>query len=195
MKNKSLSLKKEFDILSDGHGQSKLKLKQAVEIANIARKVISDKKLYCEIKGNKYVYTQGWKLIANLLGLVPTIDIDKTKIQTEIKTLKNSEGKEYIVELIKVYAVAYLKDRDGKEHGTAIGMCSSLEKNWYGRDETAILGMAQTRAIGRACKNALDWLITLAGYSDVPYEEITNNSEPHKEQEQEKIDIEINGEN
>jgi len=167
----NLSIKKEVDLL--GEGQAKTKMAQSIAVANVARKVISDKHLFCKINDNQYVYVKGWKLIANLAGLVPTIDVDKTKIERETEYYEKN-GKQVAVKRFSVTAVAYLLDRHGVKHGTAIGLCNNREGNWAGREESAIVGMAQTRAIGRACKNALDWLVSMAGYEDVPVEEITD---------------------
>lgn len=187
-KETKLAIRNELNLLADG--QAKKKLSQAIQIANLTRKIITEKKLFCEIKGNKYVYVKGWKLIGSLLGLVPEIDVEKTKIEEKVQNYEK-DGKQKTFKLFRVTAVAYLRDKAGNRYGTAIGLCSNTERNWIGRDETAIIGMAQTRAIGRVCKNALDWLVTLAGYEDVPVEEVSENSEPVKMSQQEKEELEV----
>jgi len=172
---KKIDLKKEIEFL--GSAGAAAKLKQAINIANLAQKIIAQKKLFCEINGQKYVYVKGWKLIANMAGLVPTIDVDATQIETVQDTFEKN-GQQFSVRKFRVKAVAYLIDREGRKHGTAIGVCTNREKNKIGQEDTAILGMAQTRAIGRACKNALDWIVVLAGYADIPVEEIDEGFTP-----------------
>jgi hypothetical protein len=179
------SIRGEFDLLSDG--EVKNKFAKAIAVANFCKKVILEKKLYCEINKNKYVYVRAWKLVANAVGLTPEIDVEKTKIEREHR--KSAEGKEYTIP--RVYAVAHLVTRDGKRLGTAIGSCSGTERNWFGRDESAILGMAQTRAIGRACKNQLDWLMVMAGFADIPVEEVSTDSAPASMSEKDKEVIEV----
>lgn len=171
MAKSEMAIKAELDMLSDG--DVKVKMAKAISIANFCGKVIANKKLYMDLRGAKYVYVRGWKLIANAVGLVPEIDSEKLKIERETR-----QESGVTTRILRVYAVAYLVDREGRKFGHATAVCSSEEKNWAGRDETAIIGMAQTRAIGRACKNALDWLVTLAGFADVPVEEVTDKSEP-----------------
>ena len=149
------------------------KIAKAIVVANMCRKVIADKGLYCEINNQKYVYVRGWKLIAQSAGYMPEIDPDRTKITREVVSEDNQTKT-----IVRCEAWAYLRNARGEKVGYAFGTCSNTERNWANRDETAIVGMAQTRAIGRACKNALDWLVTMAGYADVPVEEVTENSAP-----------------
>lgn len=176
------SIRKEFDLMADEN--VKIKMGKAIAVANFSRKVIAEKKLFCEINNNKYVYVRGWKLIANGAGFIPEIDPDKTKLIRERVT----DGDRTYTS-IRCEAWAYLRTPKGEKVGYALGTCSNDEKNWAGRDETAIVGMAQTRAIGRACKNALDWLVTMAGYADVPVEELTDNSAPANGQTERTADI------
>ena len=45
-------------------------------------------------------------------------------------------------------------------------------------DEYAILSMAQTRAIGKAFRNLIGWVIKMAGYESTPAEEMSGKTIP-----------------
>ena len=53
-----------------------------------------------------------------------------------------------------------------------IALCSNKEKTKRYFDEYAILSMAQTRAIGKAYRNLLAWLMKAAGFEATPAEEM-----------------------
>ncbi|KUK99160.1 MAG: Uncharacterized protein XE08_0206 [Parcubacteria bacterium 32_520] len=128
------------------------------EIANILKNVIDEQKLYSNIQGKKYVQIEGWTTLATILNLRPIItDTERVTAEDEI-----------------IYR-AHCEVRDNNDHivGSADAMCSNKERNWRGRDEFAIMSMAQTRSISKALRLPLGWIMTLAGYSATPSEEMT----------------------
>ena len=62
--------------------------------------------------------------------------------------------------------------KDGALLGAGEAMCSRSEGTWKERDDYAVRGMAQTRATSRAIAGAARWIVTLAGYSGTPAEEM-----------------------
>jgi len=60
----------------------------------------------------------------------------------------------------------------GVKLGSGFGICSNIEITKVSFDEFAVMSMAQTRAIGRAFKNVLGFIMKSAGYSPVPLEEM-----------------------
>lgn len=65
-----------------------------------------------------------------------------------------------------------VRDRDGNVRGTGEAMCIRSEKRWATADEYAIRSMAQTRALGKAYRMALSYVVALAGYEPTPAEEM-----------------------
>jgi len=67
------------------------------------------------------------------------------------------------------------------QHGAVISAaeasCFRAERNWSNRDEFALRSMAQTRASGKALRNAFGWVAELAGYASTPAEEMTSDEE------------------
>ena len=148
------------------------------KIANSVGKVINRRKLFTVIKNNKFVYCKGWKMLANRLGYVPeivaleTITDTKEMVDESTKTFKRR---------YKVKATAQLRDRrTGNVYSQAIATSSNWEKNNAYPEDFAVEGMAETRAIGRSCKNAFDWIMEMAGYSDIPAEEYSMDFEKNK---------------
>lgn len=60
----------------------------------------------------------------------------------------------------------------GQLVATGIAICSNFEHSKKRFDEYAILSMAQTRAIGKAYRNLLAWLMKAAGFEATPAEEM-----------------------
>jgi hypothetical protein len=74
--------------------------------------------------------------------------------------------------IIKYKAVVSLvRISNGDKIGSGFAICSNKEKGKQYFDEYAIVGMAQTRAISRAYRNAFGWIVKLAGYETTPVEE------------------------
>lgn len=60
----------------------------------------------------------------------------------------------------------------GTKVGSGFGICSNIEITKVSFDEFAVMSMAQTRAIGRAFKNVIGFIMKSAGYSPTPLEEM-----------------------
>ena len=56
--------------------------------------------------------------------------------------------------------------------GSGFAICSNRENGKRHYQEFAIASMAQTRAIGKAYRNILAWIIRAAGYEPTPAEEM-----------------------
>lgn len=133
--------------------------KLAVELT----KFIDDNRLSTNIAGKKYVMVEGWQFAGSQLGLV-AIPSDATDISNDAEIKYKSSA-----EVIHV-ATGNLVSR-----GFAI--CSTKEGKKKSFDEYAVASMAQTRAIGKAYRNNLSWLIKMAGFEGTPREEITEDIE------------------
>ena len=74
---------------------------------------------------------------------------------------------------IRYRAKVNIKRLDTQEIiGSGIAICTNKEKGKQYFEEYAIASMAQTRAIGKAYRNAFGWLMKLAGYEATPAEEM-----------------------
>ena len=61
--------------------------------------------------------------------------------------------------------------------GAGEAQCSRTEEKWRSDDDFALRGMAQTRATSRAVGATARWIVTLAGYSGTPSEDMPDQGE------------------
>ena len=129
-------------------------LKLSTELSQL----IKEKGLSSNIQGKQYVNVEGWQFAGASLGLMPiiTITTDLSK-DDEIKYMATCEVRNIT---------------SGQLVATGIALCSNKEKTKRFFDEYAILSMAQTRAIGKAYRNLLAWLMKAAGFEATPAEEM-----------------------
>jgi hypothetical protein len=124
-------------------------------------KFIRDNKLSMQLQGRadrEYVNVEGWQYAGKLLGIVPIVE----QLQAHSSELE-----------CKYQAkVTLLDTRNGMTVGAGFAICTNLEpgKKWY--QEFAIASMAQTRAIGKAFRNVLAWIMKAAGFEATPAEEM-----------------------
>lgn len=139
-----------------------------LQLSNELSKLIREKGLSSNIQGKQFVNVEGWQFAGASLGLMPII--------TETKDLSN-EG------VVKYMATAEVRNiNTGAIVSTGIALCSNSEKTKRYFDEYAILSMAQTRAIGKAYRNLLAWLMKAAGFEATPAEEMDFAVEEPKKQ-------------
>lgn len=125
------------------------------EMANVLAKHITDNRLSVNIVGRNYVMVEGWQFAGGLMGLFPQI--------TEVREISS----------MKWMATAkIINTKTDKVVSTGYAICSKDEMKKKSFDEYAILSMAQTRAIGKAYRNYIGWIIKMAGYESTPAEEI-----------------------
>jgi len=127
----------------------------ATEIANVLSNVIKQQKLSVSIQGNEYVKNEGWNCLGSLLGILPR--------EREVRQLEDGSFEAY-VELIS--------HKTGAIVGCGSALCSVTEPRWSKAPLYARRSMAITRATGKAYRLGLSWIVTLAGYSPTPYEEM-----------------------
>jgi hypothetical protein len=129
-----------------------------LQLSNELSKLIKEKGLSSNIQGKQFVNVEGWQFAGASLGLMPII--------TDTKDLSNENT-------IKYMATCEVRNiNTGLVVATGIALCSNAEKTKRYFDEYAILSMAQTRAIGKAYRNLLAWLMKAAGFEATPAEEM-----------------------
>jgi hypothetical protein len=148
----------------------KLQKKPKVESYDIARsdetlhlaidlaKFIKENNLYQNIQGKEYVNVEGWQYAGSRLGILPVVEhVINVSQDAEIKYQAK---------------VNLLNLRTDQVVGAGFAICSNKEQGKKYYQEFAIASMAQTRAIGKAYRNILAWIIRAAGYEPTPAEEM-----------------------
>lgn len=144
---------------------------ELINFSSELKKVIIEQKLYTNIQGKNYIHAEAWVFCGAVLGVMPIVE-SLEDLSTENK--------------IKYRAAISLKRvATGDIVGSGVAICTNKEKGKQYFDEYAIAGMAQTRAISRAYRNAFGWLVKLAGYEATPIDEMQegyNASEEKKDE-------------
>ncbi len=129
-------------------------LARATRTANALAEVIERQQLYTVIGNKKHVHVEGWTLLGSMLGVFPRVEWVR----------KLEDG-------FEARAVAIVGS-SGMEIGAGEAQCTHKEKTWANRDDYTLRGMSQTRAISRALRGPLDFIICLAGFASLPAEEL-----------------------
>lgn len=151
---KETKVQKKAKIESYDIAKSDETLHLAVDLA----KFIKENRLYQNIQGKEYVNVEGWQYAGSRLGILPVVE-HVVNISTDDE--------------IKYQAKVNLLDlRSQQVVGAGFAICSNKEQGKKYYQEFAIASMAQTRAIGKAYRNILAWVIRAAGYEPTPSEEM-----------------------
>lgn len=120
------------------------------------KKFIHKNNMWMDIHGKAYVFVDGWSLVGGMMGVTPIIrEVENISDETTIRYRST-------VELIK----------DGTTVGMGVAICTNKEKGKTQFDEYAVASMSQTRAVGKAYRIYLGWVIKMAGYQATPAEEM-----------------------
>ena len=153
----------------------KMKIGVAGEVASCLKEVIEKQGLI--IKGlnpkNKeaeYVTVEGWEVLGTMLGITPV-----TKV---IETQYNKQGR---VVGYKSQGILYrnaVVDEEGNISGDIIAIAeASADKHGFQKDLPSIMSMSQTRALGKAYRMALSWIVKMAGFEGTFAEDMPNYKE------------------
>lgn len=133
-----------------------ISLQRAKKLSVLLTRFLKGNDLIIEIAGKNYVPVEGWQFLGTQLGL--------TEVVTDCEPVKSETNIQYkaVVEVIN-------------QHGTVVSRgfawCSNSESKKKSFEEYAIASMAQTRAVGKAYRNILSWIVKMGGYEAMPAEE------------------------
>ena len=131
---------------------------ETLHLATDLAKFIKENKLTTTVQGKEFVNVEGWQYAGSRLGIVPIVD--------HVINVSNDQELKYQAK------VTLFDMRSGQTGGGGFAICSSKEQGKKFYQEFAIMSMAQTRAIGKAYRNILAWIIRAAGYEPTPAEEM-----------------------
>lgn len=146
------------------------KIGVATNVANCLAPLVREqgltvKGLNNQDKEAEYVTVEGWEVLGTMLGIVPDTRI--------VEEMKNDKGR---VIGFKARATLYQHPilDDGKIVGgtvlsTAEAYCT---KDDFQKKYFSMASMAQTRALGKAYRMALSWVMKMAGFEPTPAEDM-----------------------
>lgn len=122
--------------------------------------IVEQQKLYATIQGKKYLTVEAWQLLAAFNGLSIVIE--------ETNRITDEDGGEGWESRCVIY------NTQGRQVGAGEAQCMNNESKatWRKADDYARRSMAQTRAVSKACRTILSFVVVLAGYEPTPYEEM-----------------------
>jgi hypothetical protein len=161
-------MKKEIQV----HNYDVTKMAEVAKMAIILKDFVVKQNLYTPIMGKNYVNVEGWQFAGGLMGLFP-----------KVVKVENIAPNKWLAQ------VDIINQKTDKIVSTGYAICSKEENKKKSFDEYAILSMAQTRAIGKAYRNLVGWVMKLAGYEGTPSEEMKNEvAQPIEAKQTEKIE-------
>ena len=135
---------------------------ETLDLAKDLAKFIKDNKLTTNVQGKEFVNVEGWQYAGSRLGIVPIVE--------HVINVSSPEEMKYQAK------VTLFDIRHQIIVGAGFAVCSNKESGKKFYQEFAIMSMAQTRAIGKAYRNCLAWIIRAAGYEPTPAEEMDYNT-------------------
>lgn len=136
--------------------------------ATALMRVVKEKKLAVRIQGKDHPLVECWTLLGSMLGVFPVVEWTRPVYDAD----GNPIGWEARVEA---------KTRAGEVVGAAEAECLRSEKRWSKADDYAVRSMAQTRAISKALRMPLGFIVQLAGLSPTPAEEMDGVEQRERE--------------
>ena len=128
--------------------------------------IIDKQSMSTNIRGKKHINIEGWQTLGAMVGVFAVIDWSRELVDLDGKNL----GWE---------ARAEARTADGNVVGAAEAECRRTESTWKSRDSYALRSMAQTRAMSKALRGPLGFIVHIAGYSATPEEEMVPVLSPY----------------
>ena len=136
-------------------------VERATRVATVLADVIAQRHLSARIGNRDHIMLEGWTLLGSMLGVFGEVEW----------TRPIADGWE---------ARAVARTMAGSTVGAAEAMCTRAERTWKQRDEYAIRSMAQTRALSKALRLPLGFIVELAGFAATPAEEMDATDQPER---------------
>ena len=123
------------------------KIEVATKVAASLKNVIQSQDLAVKIGPSEYVTAEGWEVLGTMLGCTPYVE-SVEEIPTDHKH--------------KFMYKATVSIRQGD---TILSRASAMaERNNMQKDRPSVYSMAQTRALGKAYRMGLSWIMKMAGF-------------------------------
>lgn len=155
-------------------------LDRAIKQANALAAIIKAKNLAITIGGGSkpHVLIDGWATLMALNGVMPyTMESRQARcvagecqVQPPSTPCKGGRLTVHVVTEIR-------RVSDGTVLTRIEAECSQHENRWARADDYAVISMAQTRGVGKGCRQLFGWVMALAGFSSTPADEVPSTDE------------------
>lgn len=149
-------------------------MQRATAAATALKNALSQQGMITKIQGRDHVNVEGWQTLGSLVGAYPRVRENAVRALSRPADLENEAitGQLKLGRTFGFVAYCEVVNRDGMVIGGAEGRCDRSENTWRTRDDSALSSMAQTRALSKAMRAPLGFIVQLAGYSATPAEEM-----------------------
>ena len=133
-------------------------VQRAAVVAKSLADLVRKQNLIVRIGQSDHVRVEGWTLLGSMLGVFPIVEwtrpvmVDEQKVGWEARVTAQTRGGEIV--------------------GSAEAECLRDERTWKSRDDYALRSMAQTRAVSKALRLPLGFVMQLAGFDPTPADEM-----------------------
>jgi hypothetical protein len=132
---------------------------RATDMARSLADIITANNLAVQIGQGKHIRVEAWQTVGRFVGYVAR--------SRELP--HDGPGRKALAEIVRL--------SDGMVVSTATHECGTEGDDvWANRPPNMQASMAQTRAVGKAFRNVLSWIVVLAGYEPTPYEEMPRDA-------------------
>ena len=170
---KALQVRRGAALAQSAREQAEDEIAVAAGRAQALREVVIKQKLAVNLTTGDHLRLEAWQIIGAFYGLRGRI------VSSAPLADRQTIGYE---------AHAVVEDAQGGVRGEADGQCTSDEeltrvsdgsvfRRWENSEQFQLRSMAQTRALSKAYRVALGWVVGLAGYATTPAEEMTGEEE------------------
>jgi hypothetical protein len=132
-------------------------IKEAEVMATALYNVVEKQHLFMMIGTKKYLQLEAWQLLGKFCqvhGIVESVE------PVEYFGVQGFEAK------------AIIMDAKGDVIAAAEAVCMTDEPNWEGKPMFQLKSMSQTRALSKAYRSCLSFVVSIAGYAPTPLEEM-----------------------
>ena len=132
-------------------------ISEAQEMANALYQVVEKQHLYMDIQGKKYLQLEAWQLLGRFCrahGFVESVQ------PVEYFGVQGFNARAVVI------------DSEGVKIADVEAVCMMDEPNWKGKPLFQLKSMAQTRALSKAYRSCLSFVVSIAGYAATPLEEM-----------------------
>lgn len=151
----------------------------AFHVANELKKFVTAQQLTVQIQSKPYAMVEAWQFCGMYFGLQPFITEVKNESTYQPVTFnwvdKYKNAKKYDTFHYKYRVTVELRRySDHRVEQRAEMVCTNEEYGKHEFAEYAIQSMAQTRAIGKAFRLTIGYVMKAAGFEATPYEEMSD---------------------
>jgi hypothetical protein len=145
---------------------------RATKVADALKDVLQKQNLTSRIGNNEHVNVEGWQTLGTMMGVFPVKEwVEELPWPDPVPEVLRQQKEKG---LAFGYKASYRSQTlNGAVVGGAEGECKRTEgKPWTWGHDYAVKSMSQTRAMSKTLGSTLRFIVTLAGYSGTPAEEM-----------------------